>query len=86
MPLDSHFLLPRTIHSVYALGDWGFHQTRRLKYDDAKGTDAMANGLRVVFGAYCAQIDESNVAMIRHIYDGDDVSLLVCVMKHFLGR
>ena len=34
----------------------------------------VANGvpIRVVFGAYCSQVDETNVAMLRHIYDGDD--------------
>ena len=46
------------------------------KEDDGEKTGLMANGvpIRVVFGSYCAQIDESNVAMIRHVYDGDDVS------------
>ena len=35
-------------------------------------TDADNLPMRIVFGAYCSQIDETNVAMIRHIYDGDD--------------
>ena len=64
---------------AYAMGDFGFHQTRPIMYYDPDEDDtdygAMhANGvpIRVVFGAYCSQIDETNVAMIRHIYDGDD--------------
>ncbi|KAL3823645.1 hypothetical protein ACHAXA_009750 [Cyclostephanos tholiformis] len=65
---------------AFAMGDFGYHQTRPINYynpDDERGKDDInyaANGLpiRVVFGAYCAQIDETNVAMIRHIYDGDD--------------
>ncbi len=31
-----------------------------------------AADIRVVFGAYCSQVDETNIAMLRHIYDGDD--------------
>ena len=61
---------------AYAMGDFGFHQTRPNKYYDAKdddGNDAHDDApIRVVFGTYCAQIDETNIAMIRHIYDGDD--------------
>ena len=64
---------------VYAMGDWGYHQTRPMAYynpeDDPKDYgDLAANGvpIRVVFGAYCSQIDETNVAAIRHVYDGDD--------------
>ena len=65
---------------AFAMGDFGYHQTRPINYynpDDEQSKDDSnyaANGLpiRVVFGAYCAQIDETNVAMIRHVYDGDD--------------
>ena len=65
---------------AYAIGDFGYHQTRPIKYydpdeDDTEDDDPMvANGvpIRVVFGAYCSQVDETNVAMLRHIYDGDD--------------
>lgn len=60
---------------AYAMGDFGFHQTRPNKYyDPGDGDDAVQDDapIRVVFGTYCAQIDETNVAMIRHIYDGDD--------------
>lgn len=65
---------------AFAMGDFGYHQTRPINYynpDDKQGMDngnSSVNGvpIRVVFGAYCAQIDETNVAMIRHIYDGDD--------------
>ncbi len=60
---------------AYAMGDFGFHQTRPNKYYDPKDDgDAVHDDapIRVVFGTYCAQIDETNIAMIRHIYDGDD--------------
>lgn len=64
---------------AWAMGDFGYHQTRPIDYynpDDGNVGDAWkrAGGIpiRVVFGAYCAQIDESNVAMLRHVYDGDD--------------
>ncbi|KAL7543105.1 hypothetical protein ACHAXR_012672, partial [Thalassiosira sp. AJA248-18] len=64
---------------AYAIGDFGYHQTRPTAYydpddDSVDYGDMAAHGvpIRVVFGAYCAQIDETNVAMIRHIYDGDD--------------
>jgi hypothetical protein len=59
---------------AYAMGDFGYHQTRPSNYYDP----AQSNGeestvpIRIVFGAYCSQIDETNVAMLRHIYDGDD--------------
>mmetsp|Transcript_3662 Transcript_3662/g.8121 ORF Transcript_3662/g.8121 Transcript_3662/m.8121 type:complete len:584 (-) Transcript_3662:75-1826(-) len=64
---------------AYAMGDFGYHQTRPIvhydpNHDMSPYGEMMANGLpiRVVFGAYCAQIDETNVAMLRHVYDGDD--------------
>ena len=64
---------------AYAMGDFGYHQTRPSMYynpedDDVVGDTMSVNGvdIRVVFGVYCAQIDESNVAMIHQIYDGDD--------------
>mmetsp|Transcript_19058 Transcript_19058/g.32757 ORF Transcript_19058/g.32757 Transcript_19058/m.32757 type:complete len:157 (+) Transcript_19058:2-472(+) len=60
---------------AYAMGDFGYHQTIPSNYFDPKdGADVSKEDvpIRVVFGAYCSQIDESNVAMIRHIYDGDD--------------
>ena len=64
---------------VYAMGDFGYHQTRPIAYydpddDSVDYGDLTADGvpIRVVFGPYCAQIDETNVAMLRHIYDGDD--------------
>lgn len=47
---------------AYLMGDFGYHQTRPKK----------DTGMRVVFGVYCSQIDETNIAMIRHVYDGDD--------------
>jgi len=64
---------------AYAIGDFGYHKTRPIAYYDP-GDDSVNYGnmaandvpIRVVFGAYCAQIDETNVAMIRHVYDGDD--------------
>ena len=59
---------------AYAMGDFGFHQTRPSNYFDpskSEGEESTAP-IRVVFGAYCSQIDESNIAMLRHIYDGDD--------------
>ena len=57
---------------AYAMGDFGYHQTRPSRWgkDDLKENETAP--IRVVFGAYCSQIDESNIAMIRHIYDGDD--------------
>ena len=57
---------------AYAMGDFGYHQTRPSRWgkDDLKESETAP--IRVVFGAYCSQIDESNIAMIRHIYDGDD--------------
>lgn len=57
---------------AYAMGDFGYHQTRPSRWgkDDLKESEKTP--IRVVFGAYCSQIDESNIAMIRHIYDGDD--------------
>lgn len=59
---------------AYALGDFGFHQTSPSNYFDPSQSDGeeSAAHIRVVFGAYCSQIDETNIAMIRHIYDGDD--------------
>jgi len=65
---------------AYAMGDFGYHQTRMVAYYDPDddsldvGDDVTRDTLpiRVVFGAYCSQIDETNVAVIRHIYDGDD--------------
>mmetsp|Transcript_30710 Transcript_30710/g.56783 ORF Transcript_30710/g.56783 Transcript_30710/m.56783 type:complete len:221 (+) Transcript_30710:225-887(+) len=64
---------------AYAMGDFGYHKTRMIAYydpddDSVDYGDMAANGIpiRVVFGAYCSQIDETNVAVIRHIYDGDD--------------
>ena len=58
----------------YAMGDFGFHQTRPSNYFDpaeSEGEESAAP-IRVVFGAYCSQVDETNIAMLRHIYDGDD--------------
>jgi hypothetical protein len=64
---------------AWAMGDFGYHQTRPIDYynpDDGNVGDAWktAGGIpiRVVFGEYCAQIDETNIAMLRHLYDGDD--------------
>lgn len=66
---------------IYAMGDYGYHQTRPMAYynpedEDSKNYgDSATNGappIRVVFGMYCSQIDETNIATIRHIYDGDD--------------
>jgi hypothetical protein len=63
---------------AFAVGDYGFHQTRPINYynpdDKEKFGNLAVNGvpIRVVFGIYCAQIDEENIAMIRHVYDGDD--------------
>jgi hypothetical protein len=61
------------------MGDFGYHQTRPIDYynpDDGivgdKWNTAGGVPIRVVFGAYCSQIDESNIAMLRHVYDGDD--------------
>jgi hypothetical protein len=52
---------------AYMMGDFGYHQTRPKR-------DTYDNGvpMRVVFGIYCSQIDKTNIAMIRHVYDGDD--------------
>ena len=59
---------------AYAMGDFVFHQTRPSNYFDPSQSDGeeSAAPIRVVFGAYCSQIDETNIAMLRHIYDGDD--------------
>ena len=65
---------------AYAMGDFGYHQTRPSDYfdpeRDAAGAggsdDTLSGNMRVVFGAYCSQIDTTNVAVIRQIYDGDD--------------
>ena len=59
---------------AYALGDFGFHQTRPSNYFDPSESNGeeIDAPIRVVFGAYCSQIDETNIAMLRHIYDGDD--------------
>eukprot|EP00984_Skeletonema_dohrnii_P022933 scaffold12052_cov112-Skeletonema_dohrnii-CCMP3373.AAC.2 len=58
------------------MGDFGFHQTRPSNYFDPSQSDGEESSapipIRVVFGAYCSQVDETNVAMLRHIYDGDD--------------
>jgi len=61
---------------AYAMGDFGYHQTRPSDYFDPE-RDSVDGGsgtppLRVVFGAYCSQIDTTNIAVIRQIYDGDD--------------
>eukprot|EP00986_Skeletonema_menzelii_P017587 scaffold20570_cov148-Skeletonema_menzelii.AAC.8 len=58
----------------YAMGDFGYHQTRPSNYFDPARSDGeeSAAPIRVVFGAYCSQVDETNIAMLRHIYDGDD--------------
>lgn len=43
----------------------GYHKTSPNSYEE--------NGLmRVVVGAYCAQIDDSNAKLLHHIYDGED--------------
>jgi len=62
-----------------AMGDFGFHKTRLSAYYDPDDESMNHSNvtvhnvpIRIVFGAYCSQIDETNVAMIRHIYDGDD--------------
>ena len=64
---------------AWAMGDFGYHQTRPIDYynpaDEKVGDNWKTAGgipIRVVFGAYCAQIDETNIAMLRHVYDGDD--------------
>ena len=74
---------------AYAMGDFGFHQTRPSKYydpdDDSNDYgNNTANGvpIRVVFGAYCSQIDETNVA-IRHVYDGDDPAPFADQLRNF---
>ena len=79
---------------AYAMGDFGYHQTRPHNYYDPEEDEQVkddpykANGvpIRVVFGAYCAQIDETNVAMIRHIYDGDDPAPFADQFKDFPMR
>jgi len=62
---------------AYAIGDFGYHQTRPIAYYDPeenhhKKEKPFEIPIRVVFGAYCSQVDETNFAMLRHIYDGDD--------------
>lgn len=59
---------------AYAMGDFGYHQTVPMAYYDPEQERKAPHEapIRVVFGTYCSQIDETNVAMIRHIYDGDD--------------
>eukprot|EP00569_Conticribra_weissflogii_P003745 CAMPEP_0171329356 /NCGR_PEP_ID=MMETSP0878-20121228/1216_1 /TAXON_ID=67004 /ORGANISM="Thalassiosira weissflogii, Strain CCMP1336" /LENGTH=1054 /DNA_ID=CAMNT_0011829333 /DNA_START=95 /DNA_END=3259 /DNA_ORIENTATION=- len=62
---------------AYAIGDFGYHQTRPIAYYDPeehrdKKKKPSEFPIRVVFGAYCSQVDETNFAMLRHIYDGDD--------------
>eukprot|EP00578_Thalassiosira_sp_NH16_P008917 CAMPEP_0181108662 /NCGR_PEP_ID=MMETSP1071-20121207/17750_1 /TAXON_ID=35127 /ORGANISM="Thalassiosira sp., Strain NH16" /LENGTH=966 /DNA_ID=CAMNT_0023192281 /DNA_START=91 /DNA_END=2991 /DNA_ORIENTATION=- len=79
---------------AYAMGDFGFHKTRMVAYYDpdddrlnnADLTDPSVLPMRVVFGAYCSQIDETNVAMIRHIYDGDDPAPFADQFKDFPMR
>ena len=78
---------------AYAMGDFGFHKTRPSNYydpdDDSNDYgNNTANGvpIRVVFGAYCSQIDETNVAMIRHVYDGDDPAPFADQFKEFPMR
>ena len=50
---------------AFALGDWVYHKTRTIEY--SKATD-----IRIVVGTYCAQVDDTNRRMMRHIYDGED--------------
>ena len=52
---------------AYMMGDFGYHQTRPKRDTNENGVP-----MRVVFGIYCSQIDRTNIAMIRHVYDGDD--------------
>ncbi|KAL9180901.1 hypothetical protein ACHAXT_009706 [Thalassiosira profunda] len=59
---------------AYAMGDFGYHQTVPMAYYDPEQEKKAPQEapIRVVYGTYCAQIDETNVAMIRQVYDGDD--------------
>jgi len=50
---------------AYALGDWAYHKTRAIRYDEA-------GAVRIVVGAYCAEISEKNAKMMKYIYDGED--------------
>ena len=51
--------------TAIVMGDWGYHKTSPVKYDDP-------NHMRVVVGGYCASIGESNKNMIALLYDGED--------------
>ncbi|KAL7546728.1 hypothetical protein ACHAWF_010059 [Thalassiosira exigua] len=63
---------------VYAMGDWGYHKSATVSYHGSEqdggggGNGVGTLPIRVVFAAYCSQIDETNVAMLRHHYQGED--------------
>ena len=57
---------------TFLMGDFGYHQTRPANYTNSSTDGVNDIPMRVVFSLYCSQIDETNVAMIRHVYDGDD--------------
>ena len=57
---------------TFLMGDFGYHQTRPAHYTNSSTDGVNDIPMRVVFSLYCSQIDETNVAMIRHVYDGDD--------------
>ena len=78
---------------AYAIGDFGYHKMRPIAYYDPDENSVnfgnmAANSVPicVVFGVYCAQIDKTNVAMIRHVYDGDDPAPFVDQFKEFSMR
>ena len=55
---------------AYAMGDFGYHQTIPTNYfnpNDENEVEEDNVPIRVVFGAYCSQIDETNIDMIRHV-------------------
>ena len=44
------------------MADWGYHKTSAMDYSDS-------GEMRIVFGTYCAQIDDDNALMVKYIYD-----------------
>ncbi|KAL7546164.1 hypothetical protein ACHAWF_009506, partial [Thalassiosira exigua] len=65
---------------VFAVGEWGYHKTRTVSYRDGEGAGGAP--IRIVFGAYCSQIDETNVAMTTSLSGGGPGAVRGSVLGH----
>ncbi len=62
---------------AYVMGDWGYHKTSPNHYDE-KGQ------MRVVIGAYCSQIDETNAKMLKSISTMERIRLPLWINSRIL--